>query len=269
MDTIYRLYTNKTIGVFKNKDDAISLLHHIPNAKIEVFQNLTPIGIYQIINKQLYFNDNIIKLDGYLIKWFDSKSISDNNSDNDLNLFIPINTNNTINSPNQNDLPKIDMDKFLQNIKKLEEDAKEYENNLEKMKDDMHNKQDEFKIKKSKFIKDKRQFDKEKEEWIQFKTKLEADKRVYFIIKEQLESGELTENSIPVLFQDKFPIFKYLNDNNLIDDNDILTSNDITNYLNALPNFENKNIEQSSDSIFSSSDPLYLMKKFETDVSTE
>ena len=39
MDYTYRLFINKTIGVFKNKDEVLSLLHHIPNAQIEVFQN--------------------------------------------------------------------------------------------------------------------------------------------------------------------------------------------------------------------------------------
>jgi hypothetical protein len=257
MDTIYRLHTNKTIGFFKNKDDAISLLHHINNAKVEVFQNLTPIGIYEIKNKQLYFNESVVQLDGYLNKWFKTTSTDDN----ELNLFIPIN-DTTEQKP-------IDMEKYLDKIKQLERDAESYENNLKIMRDDLHTKQDELKSKKTIFTKDKRQFDKEKEEWIQFKTKLEADKRVFFIIKEQLESGELTEESIPVLFQDKYPIFKYLDDNNLLDQNDILTSNDISNYLSILPNYKSKNSELPEDSMFSSSDPLYLMKKYETEISTE
>jgi hypothetical protein len=264
MDTIYRLYSSKTIGYFKNKDDAISLLHHLSNAKIEVFQNCIPIGIYQIINKQLYFNDTIIKLDGFLNTWFNSES--NTKSDNELNLFIPINTCN-------NDTIKIDktidMDKYLENIKKLEEEANLYENNLDNLKNIIQTKQNDLKLKNNTFIKSKRLFDKEKEDWNQFKTKLEADKRVYFIIKEELEAGELTENSIPVLFQDKFPIFEYLNNNKLIDNNDILTSNDIKNYLDALPKFNNNKSEQISDTMFSSSDPLYLFKKFDSEVSTE
>ena len=101
------------------------------------------------------------------------------------------------------------------------------------------------------------------------KTLKAPTKKFYFIIKEQLETGELTENSIPVLFQDKFPIFEYLYNNKLIDNNDILTSNDIKNYLDALPKFNNNKSEQISDTMFSSSDPLYLFKKFDSEVSTE
>ena len=264
MDTIYRLYTNKTIGFFKNIDDALSLLHHIVNAKIEVFQNCRPIGIYQIKNKQIYFNNTIIKLDGFLDEWFNSES--NINSDNELNLFIPLNTcnNETIKIDKT-----IDMDLYLEKIKKLEEDANLYENNLDNLKSIIQTKQNDLKIKNNIYIKNKRLYDKEKEDWNQFKTKLEADKRVYFIIKEQLETGELTENSIPVLFLDKFPIFEYLNENKLIDNNDILTSNDIKNYIDALPNFNNQKSDQITDNIFSSSDPLYLFKKFDTEVSTE
>ena len=186
-----------------------------------------------------------------------------NDSSNDLNLFIPINTfDNT-------EPAKVDMEKYLENIKLLEENAKLCEEKLDVMKDQIENKQEDFKLKKEKFNKDKRQFDKEKEEWVQFKSKLEADKRVYFIIKEQLESGELTEDSIPILFQDKYPIFKKLDNDNLLDTSDFLTSNDISNYLNILPNYEQKNSEAHHDSIFTSSDPLYLMKKFNLNDSSE
>jgi hypothetical protein len=261
MDTTYRLYTDKTIGYFKNKDDAISLLHHINNAKIEVFQNLTPIGIYKIVNKELYYNNTVVKLDGFINKWFNN--VSSEKNDNELNLFIPVNTFE------HTETIHVDMDKYLLNIKALEENARLCEEKLEDMKDQIDNKQNEFKLKKEKFNKDKRLFDKEKEEWVQFKSKLEADKRVYFIIKEQLESGELTEDSIPILFIDKYPIFKKLDEDNLLDSNDYLTSNDISNYLNILPNFEQKNIDTPHDSLFSSSDPLYLMKKFNADDSSE
>jgi hypothetical protein len=260
MDYTYRLFTNKTIGVFKNKDEAISLLHHIPNSQIEVFQNLIPIGIYTKQYNDIYFNKNKIELDGFMQTWFNDNSTK--SQDNELNVFIPVNTNDS-------EPANVDMEKYLENIKLLEENARLNEEYLHKMKDNISLKQEEFKHKKDKFIKDKRIFDKEKEEWIQFKTKLEADKRVYFIIKEQLESGELTEESIPVLFQDKYPIFKQLDDNKLIDNNDILTSNDIVNYLNVLPSFELKQPDINLDSIFSSSDPLYLLKKYDTEVSTD
>ena len=269
MDYIYRLYTNRTIGYFKNKDDAISLLFNINNAKIEVFQNFTPIGIYKIINNELYYNGSIIKLEGYLNSWFNNVTepieINKNvkKTDNELNLFIPVNTFEN------SEEPAVDMEKYLENIKLLEENARLCEEKLENMKEQVDTKKDEFKHKKEQFNKEKKSFDKEKEEWNQFKSKLEADKRVYFIIKEQLESGELTEESIPILFQDKYPIFKKLDDDNLLDSADFLTSNDISNYLNILPNYEQKNSETPHDSIFTSSDPLYLMKKFSLNDSSE
>jgi len=257
MDYIYRLFTNKTIGVFKNKDDALSLLHHIPNAQIEVFQNLIPIGIYTRNNNEIYFNNTKIQLDGFMQTWFNSSSIKTVKSpDNELNVFIPINTNDNT------EPAKVDMDKYLENIKLLEENARLNEEHLAKMKDTLINKQEELKSKKDKFIKDKRIFDKEKEEWIQFKTKLEADKRVYFIIKEQLESGELTEDSIPILFQDKYPIFKHMFENKLINENDLICTEEINNYIKILPQFElNNNIDHTFGDLFSSSDPIYLKKK--------
>ena len=199
MNNIYRLYTNKTIAFFSHKDDAISLLYSIPNAKIEVFNNLTPIGIYQLNNKKLYFNDELVLLEGYMKKWFE------------------------------------------QNIK-----------------------EEIFIEKKGEFDKEKKNFEREKESWNQLKNKLEADKRVYFIIKEQLDSGELTEESIPILFIDKYPIFKYLDEKNLIDNSDSISTDEINNYLQIAPNYKiNISIDNSNsfNDLFSSSDPIYFNKE--------
>ena len=90
MDYTYRVYTTRTIGVFSNKDDAISLLYNIKNSQIEVFKNLTPIGIYTLKNNELYLNNDKIKLEGFMNTWYNQTTqtnISDSN--NELKLFIP------------------------------------------------------------------------------------------------------------------------------------------------------------------------------------
>lgn len=253
MNYSYRLFTNKTIGYFTSKDDAISLIYHIPNAKIEVFNNMTPIGMYYFKNKVLFFNNEQVKLDGYMAEWFQNRIITEKS---ELQVFIPISEE----SVNIN--KKLSMEELALKIKRLEEEAELNEEKLEEIKEIANNKEESFIEKKEEFDNEKKNFDKEKEAWNQLKSKLEADKRVFFIIKEQLESGELTSESIPILFQDKYPIFKHMFDNNLINSSDSINTEEINNYIEISPQFEsNVNIEHTYDDLFSSSDPIYNSKK--------
>jgi len=263
MNYIYRIYTNKTIAFFNNKDDAISLLYHIPNSKVEVFNNLTPIGIYHINNKKLYFNDTIVTLDGYMKKWFEENK---NEEKSELNIFIPLTT------VEENNNKKLSFEELQQKIKQLEEEENNNNRKIEEIQEIVNDKEEIFNEKKEEFDEQKKNFEKEKEYLYQLKNKLEADKRVYYIIKEQLDSGELTEESIPILFQDKYPIFKYLDDNNLIDDSDSISTEEINNYLNIVPNYKiNNNVDNpnSFNDLFSSSDPIYFKKNVNSETSNE
>ena len=258
MSYIYRVYNSKTIAVLTSKDDAISLLYNIPNAKIEVFNNITPIGLYNISNNKLYFNDSEVLLDGYMNKWFNSNT--DVKEKSELNVFIPFSIEET------NINKKLSLEELQLKIKRLEEEANNNNEKLEEIKEVCDNVEEEFNQKKEEFDEEKKNFEKEKENVYQLKNKLEADKRVYFIVKEQLESGELTEDSIPILFLDKYPIFKYLDENNLITDNDTITTEEINNYLKIEPQYKlntNINVENSNafNDLFSSSDPIYSNKK--------
>jgi hypothetical protein len=249
----YRVYTNKTIAVLSNKDDAISLLYNIPHAKIEVFSNMTPIGIYHLKNNKLYFNNEEKQLEGYMKVWFQS-NITEEKSE--LNIFIPLTAEEDMNK-------KLSLQELELKIRQLEEEANKNNEKLEEVQEICNNKEHEFNEKKEDFDEEKKNFEKEKEYLYQLKNKLEADKRVYFIIKEQLESGELTEESIPVLFVDKYPIFKHLDEKNLINDSDTISTEEINNYLSIVPHYKIiPNMDNSNlfNDLFSSSDPVYSRK---------
>ena len=255
MNNIYRIYTNRTIAFFSNKDDAISLLYHIPNAKVEVFNNITPVGIYHLNNKKLYFNDNQVILEGYMKKWFE-QNVTEEKSE--LNIFIPLTT------VDENVNNKLSLEELQLKIKQLEEEENKNNDKIEEIQEIIEGKEEIFNEKKEEFDEEKKSFEKQKEFVYQLKNKLEADKRVYFIIKEQLDSGELTEESIPILFIDKYPIFKYLDENSLIDNSDSISTDEINNYLNIAPNYKvNTNIDNSNsfNDLFSSSDPIYNKKE--------
>jgi flagellar hook protein FlgE len=266
------VYTNRTIGVFPKKDDAISLLFHIPNAKIEVFSNLTPIGIYSLNKNNLFFNNNLIELDGYMKEWFNN-SVKPANEE--LNVFIPMS------EPVQEKKPEpLNMESLAEKIKRLEAEALLMEEKANEIKEVVDENQNKFIEKVKNCDEEKKRLAREKDNWNQFKNKLEADKRVYCIIKEQLESGELNEGEIPVLFQDKYPIFKYMHQQNLISLSDVLHPEEIDRYVEILNNppleiiTANQNITTNIDTknyseLFSSSDPIYNFKKnIESEVDT-
>jgi len=251
MNTVYRVYTTKTVGVFTSKDDAISLIYHIPNSKIEVFSNLSPIGIYYLKNNKLYFNDKEVILEGFIKEWFNINKIEEKS---ELNIFIPL-------SPIiENENKKLSLNELQEKIKKLEEEANLNNEKLDEIKELCENKEENFNEIKEQFDLEKKEFEKEKEYQYQLKSKLEADKRVYYIIKEQLESGELTESSIPVLFIDKYPIFKELDNKNLICDDNTISMDEINNYLQIAPIYKINNENNSFNELFSSSDPIYTKK---------
>ena len=256
MNNIYRIYTTKTVGFLTSLNDAISLIHHIPNAKIEVFNNMTPIGMYYFKNNILYYNDLPVVLEGYMKEWFKSNTTEEKS---ELDLFIPFS------SVNENENKKLSLEELQEKIKKLEEEANKNDEKLEEIRGNCKEEEENFNEKKEEFDKEKKDFEREKEYWYQLKNKLEADKRVYFIIKEQLESGELTEDSIPILFQDKYPIFKYLDENSLIDSSDSICTEEINNYISNAPNFK-ITLESSNlfNDLFSSSDPIYGKNKSES-----
>ena len=255
MSYLYRFFTTKTIGIFSNKDDAISLLHHIPNGKVEVFNNITPIGYYYNKNNTIYFNKSSVVLEPFMQEWFQNENISEH-KDEQLEVFIPLSTmNDTVINK------QLNVEELMLKIKQLEAEENENNKKLEEIKEKVDEKIEVFNEKKEEFDKEKRNYEKEKENWNQLKNKLEADKRVYFIIKEQLESGELTEDSIPILFQEKYPIFKMMDIENLINNSDTISTEEINNYLQIIPNFDlNKNQEHSFNDLFSSSDPIYQKK---------
>jgi len=256
MNYTYRVYTTRTIGVFSNKDDALNLLYNIPNSKIEVFQNLTPIGIYTLNNNDLFFNNTKIELEGFMKIWFSNNTTNSN----ELNVFIPYISTEEI----KNNNVQLNPNELLEKIKKLEEDEQSNDQKILQIKENMINNEEIYNKKKLQFDKEKKELEKDKEKWHQFKSKLEADKRVYYIIKEQLESGELTEDSMPILFQDKYPIFKHMDENKLLYNDDTLYTEEINNYIMVLPMFNTTDIngdkQNTYNDLFSSSDPIYLHK---------
>ncbi len=60
----------------------------------------------------------------------------------------------------------------------------------------------------------------EKDKEDEKKRVFKVDKKIYFQMKEQILAGKLTEENVPELFASKYPIFKFMEDNSLLDSED-------------------------------------------------
>lgn len=118
-----------------------------------------------------------------------------------------ININEEMESIKQlvNDLEKIKNDE----LKKLETIEVEYKNNS-----------DEFSKLANNLGDDKRELRMLKEKEEEAMNIFECDKSIYRKMKKQIEGGSLLESNIPDLFNKKYPILKFLDDEGLLDTND-------------------------------------------------
>jgi hypothetical protein len=145
-------------------------------------------------------------------------SDKDNKENNDKNEVVKIE------DPNEG----LNMDELKRKIEELNK-LKDLElNDLENLNDNLHD--FENKIIEEKFSVDaeKNKLRTDKEKWEEFKNIFAADKKIYKIMKEQLNNNEIED--IPELFERKYPIFKVLDDNNLLN-----IEGDIYEYIKLLP----------------------------------
>ncbi len=204
--------TNNTKDVLKSTN---KFVNSIKNKRIDMGKRLIPTmsdseeDIAE--NKDTYNQCDVNELK--LPRPF--STIIDSNSKEDMS--IPDNVNIS-------DIEDVDPENLKKHIKQLEELKKQEQEKLDNMKDKLEEDIDNF----SKYfdnLNDKKRFlrkdkDKEKER----KRIFESDKRTYSLIKTDILDGKLDKNNVPTLFTSKYPIFEFMDDNNLLDtDDDYLT----------------------------------------------
>jgi len=101
-------------------------------------------------------------------------------------------------------------------------------NDLENLNDNLHDFENKIIEEKFSIDAEKNKLRTDKEKWEEFKNIFAADKKIYKIMKEQLNNNDIED--IPELFERKYPIFKVLDDNNLLN-----IEGDIYEYIKLLP----------------------------------
>jgi hypothetical protein len=206
---------NDIIGVYKKLEDAydfVIFINNFINKKTNVKNIIKNIKIYKYKNntiKNIYYINLKLKLSEIQDNLQNNLDIIDNES-SEINIFIPNEAAiSEINDVNINDLQeKI----FL--LEKLKDN--EF-NKLEELKKDFIIKEEKYTEDKIKINNKKLKLKQEQEKWDSIKKKFEADKKLYFVFKQEIENNIREVEDIPELYKNIYPIFekldndKYLN----------------------------------------------------------
>jgi hypothetical protein len=146
------------------------------------------------------------------------------NNSSDINVKLPINTEIIITSEESD----VDIEELKRKIDQLNR-LKDLEiNDLENLNKDFHEQENKIIAEKFSVDAEKNKLKLDKGKWEEFKNIFNADKKIYKIMKEQLDNEDIDE--IPELFEKKYPIFKVLDENDLLD-----IPSDIYEYIKLLP----------------------------------
>ena len=118
------------------------------------------------------------------------------------------------NDENNNDLSKLSHDELSKLINDLSNNKKNIENNISDIKNTLTETEENNNELKKKFNIKKKKFDKEKDIYDEYKSRFDANSVVYNTIKNDIINNDL---EIPELFINDYNIFKYLEENNIID----------------------------------------------------
>lgn len=140
--------------------------------------------------------------------------------ESEINLFIPL-------DPEQSCIEN----ELKEKLHKLTALKEEEERELNRI---LQEKNQEYIEEKARLEKVKLEMKRNQEKWEEIQKKFDADKKLYYIFQREIEEGKRTEEEIPILFKDIFPIFKQLDE-----DNKLNTNEEVKHYLDLTKYYKN------------------------------
>lgn len=184
--------------------------------------------------------DRLQKIGRVLATW--PLSIADV-ADSEINLFIPM-QDTCKPAPSQ-----VDLDELKERIELLTRLKEEEDKKLLEL-------DEEYKKRETKYMKEKARMDKvklrmkqEQEKWDSIQKKFEADKKLYFIFKQEIGEGTRAANDIPILFHEAFAIFEQLEREHHLD-----TPYEINKYMELTKQLPTEEALHTMSDLFKESD---------------
>ena len=261
-NVLFNIY-DKTDGNKQGLIHLFKLSHLNSNIVLKKYHNGYMRGLYRIKNNQILYsysekNKIITKtvddLPFELLYNPNMKIDIQTSSSSDINVNLPvINTeiqitsdatkqeiNQETNEENiEEDINEEDLKKQIDELNRLKEQEIK---DLEKLNEGFHEIENEVFGKNAILTAEKNKLTRDKENWEEFKNIFNVDKKIYRTMKEKIANKEMEETEIPELFEKKYPIFKVLDENNILD-----TVEDIHEYIKLLPTDDSVYIPRTTE----------------------
>ena len=222
---------NDIIGVYKKLDEAydfVVFLNKYINKKTNINNIIKNIKIYKYKNntiKNIYYINSKLKLSETQDN-FQNNNNNDNieNESSEINIFIP----NEIEISEINDVNMYELKEKIILLEKLKNNECE---KLQELKKDFISKEEKYTEDKIKINNKKLKLKQEQEKWDSIKKKFEADKKLYFLFKQEIENNIREVDDIPELYKNIYPIFEKLDNDKYLN-----TIQEINKYVELINN---------------------------------
>jgi hypothetical protein len=161
-------------------------------------------------------------------------------ADSEINLFIPM--QDTV-------APAVDLDELKERIEILTRLKEEEDRKLLELDEEYKKRETKYMKEKTKMDKVKLRMKREQEKWDSIQKKFEADKKLYFIFKHEIEAGTRAVGDIPILFRETFPIFEQLEKEHHLD-----TPYEINKYMELTKQLPGDDAPHTMSDLFKESD---------------
>lgn len=111
-------------------------------------------------------------------------------------------------------------DELLKMMNELKDKRNKEIERLELLKANIDDKDKQLSKDANKLGDEKRVYQKNKEKEDENKNIFKADKKSYYMLKQDIEDGKVSENNMSILFKNKYPIFKFMECKGLLDNDD-------------------------------------------------
>ena len=220
---------NDIIGVYKKLEDAydfVIFINNFINKKTNVKNIIKNIKIYKYKNntiKNIYYINSKLKLSETQDNFQNNIDNIDNES-SDINIFIP----NEIEVSEINDVNMYELKEKIILLEKLKNNECD---KLQELKKDFISKEEKYTEDKIKINNKKLKLKQEQEKWDSIKKKFEADKKLYFLFKQEIENNIREVDDIPELYKNIYPIFEKLDNDKYLN-----TIQEINKYVELINN---------------------------------
>ena len=175
---------NDIIGVYKNLDEAydfIIFINNYINKKTNINNIIKNIKIYKYKNntiKNIYYINSKLKI-SEIQENLQNNNDNIENESSEINIFIP----NEIEISEINDVNMFELKEKIILLEKLKNNECE---KLQDLKKDFIDKEEKYTQEKIKINNKKLKLKQEQEKWDSIKKKFEADKKLYFVFKQEI-----------------------------------------------------------------------------------